>query len=334
MKDLRISVIDQCNFRCTYCMPSETYGKDYRFLKEQERLSFDQIVQLGSAFALLGGECIRITGGEPLLRKNLARLVERLARLTSPSGAPLRIALTTNGTLLARQAQSLKDAGLTRVTVSLDALDDGIFRRMNGVDVPVREVLRGIEEAQRVGLAPLKINAVIQRGVNDSEILPLASHFKGSGIVLRFIEFMDVGGASAWSQSSVVPSAEMREMISRRFPLIPAERRRTSDTARLWRYADGSGEVGFISSVTEPFCGDCSRARVSADGKLYLCLFATRGYDLKQAINASGSADALAAMLTQIWAGRNDRYSELRDLAGPAISRAHAGKVGMSFVGG
>lgn len=334
LKDLRISVIDQCNFRCTYCMPKETYNKDYRFLKMEEWLSFDQIVEVAKAFALLGGERVRITGGEPLLRKKLPLLVERLARIRCANGMPIQIALTTNGALLERQAQALKDAGLARVTVSLDALDDGIFRRMNDVDFPVHEVLRGIEAAQRVGLTPLKINTVIKRGINDSEILPLARHFKGSGIVLRFIEFMDVGGASSWSGASVMPSAAVREVINSRFPLLPAARQRSSDTAQLWRYADGSGEIGFISAVSNPFCGDCTRARISADGKLYLCLFATRGYDLKKALVASKSADELASILRQIWATREDRYSELRDDAIRSTSRVDTGKVGMSFVGG
>jgi cyclic pyranopterin phosphate synthase len=334
LKDLRISVIDQCNFRCTYCMPKETYTKDYRFLKADERLSFDQIVDMAKAFATLGVERIRITGGEPLLRKNLDRLIERLARITSLNGSPIQIALTTNGALLARQAQALKDAGLTRVTVSLDALDDKVFRSMNDVDFPVHEVLRGIEAAHRVGLAPLKINTVIKRGVNGHEILPLASHFKGTGIVLRFIEFMDVGGPNSWSGEGVMPSAEVHDLIDSRFPLLPATQQRSSDTARMWRYADGSGEVGFISAVSDPFCGDCTRARISADGKLYLCLFATRGYDLKKSITAAGSTDELASVFRQIWAAREDRYSELREATILSKSRVDAGKVGMSFVGG
>jgi cyclic pyranopterin phosphate synthase len=334
LKDLRISVIDQCNFRCTYCMPKETYNKDYRFLKAHEWLGFDQIVALAKAFAALGGERIRITGGEPLLRKNLDRLIEQLARITSLNGAPLQVALTTNGSLLARQAQALKDAGLTRVTVSLDALDDKVFRSMNDVDFPVREVLRGIEAAHRVGLAPIKVNTVIKTGVNDHEILPLASHFKGTGIALRFIEFMDVGGPNSWSAAGVMPSADVRDLIDSRFPLLRAARQRASDTARVWRYADGSGEVGFISAVSDPFCGDCTRARVSADGRLYLCLFATHGYDLKKSIDAAKSTDELASVLRQIWGAREDRYSELRETAVQAPSRTDAGKVGMSFVGG
>ena len=341
LKDLRLSVIDQCNFRCTYCMPKEVYGKDFPFLNAAQRLSFDQMAMLARAFVGLGVEKIRITGGEPLLRKDLPRLIETLAAMRTVSGQPLDIALTTNGSLLAAQAQSLKDAGLRRVTVSLDALDDDVFGAMNDVGFPVSRVLDGIAAAQRVGLAPVKVNTVVQRGVNDSQILPLARHFRHSGVQLRFIEYMDVGGAERWAASDVLDSDAMRAVVAREFPLRPQDGEQGSDTASVWRYADGGGSVGFISSMSHPFCGDCTRARVSAEGKLYLCLFARDGVDLKPLLRAGGDA-ALTDAVRSSWQRRGDRYSELRGtqpvnvgtgIAALAGARRHR-IVRMSLVGG
>jgi GTP 3',8-cyclase len=337
LKDLRLSVIDQCNFRCTYCMPKDVYTKDYPFLRSSERLSFEQIERLAKAFVQLGVEKIRITGGEPLLRKGIERLIETLARLTTPAGRPVELAMTTNGSLLAAKARSLKDAGLRRVTVSLDSLDDAIFRRMNDVDFPVAKVLDGIAAAVAAGLAPVKVNTVVEKGVNETQVLPIAEHFRHTGVVVRFIEFMDVGGAASWSADSVFTSAEARRAIERVHPLVAAPRRHASDTAQDFRYADGAGDVGFISSVSEPFCGDCTRARVSADGRLFTCLFATSSVDLRPWLGEARPPEALARAVREHWRQRDDRYSERRgELAGAAGT---AGKkrypvVRMSLVGG
>jgi cyclic pyranopterin phosphate synthase len=328
LKDLRLSVIDQCNFRCPYCMPKESYGPDFPFMTSSERLSFDELARLARTFVSLGVEKIRLTGGEPLLRKDLPRLIETLAAMRTPSGRELDIALTTNGSLLARQAQSLKDAGLKRITVSLDALDDKLAGRMNGVDFPVARVLEGIAAAQRLGLAPVKVNTVIERGVNESQILPLVHHFRDSGVQLRFIEYMDVGGASRWNSGQVLTADAIRAIVQQHYPLVPASAARGHDTAEVWHHADGSGSVGFIASMSHPFCGDCTRARVAADGKIYLCLFAIEGADLRPWLGA-GQEAALADRVRTLWQARGDRYSELR---GPA-ARAHR-VVRMSLVGG
>jgi cyclic pyranopterin phosphate synthase len=328
LKDLRLSVIDQCNFRCPYCMPKESYGPDFPFMTSSERLSFDELARLARTFVSLGVEKIRLTGGEPLLRKDLPRLIETLAAMRTPSGRELDIALTTNGSLLARQAQSLKDAGLKRITVSLDALDDKLAGRMNGVDFPVARVLEGIAAAQRVGLAPVKVNTVIERGVNESQILPLVHHFRDSGVQLRFIEYMDVGGASRWNSGQVLTADAIRAIVQQHYPQVPASAARGHDTAEVWHHADGSGSVGFIASMSHPFCGDCTRARVAADGKIYLCLFAIEGADLRPWLGA-GQEAALADRVRTLWQARGDRYSELR---GPA-ARAHR-VVRMSLVGG
>lgn len=334
LRDLRLSVIDQCNFRCTYCMPRDVFGADYPFLRASERLSFDQMVKVAKAFIALGVEKIRITGGEPLLRRGLETLIERLAQLTTTNGKPLDIALTTNGSLLAVKARALRDAGLRRVTVSLDAIDDTVFRRMSDVELPVARVLEGIEAAHAAGLAPVKVNAVIERGVNDSQILPLVRHFRGTDIALRFIEYMDVGGASAWSNATVLTAREIRAIVEAEFPLVALATEHASATAVNYRHADGSARVGFIASISQPFCGDCSRARVSADGRLYTCLFATQGTDLKPWLEDAVPAEQLAEALRNHWRTRSDRYSELR-----AIRRKpKAGKiwptVRMSLVGG
>ena len=328
LKDLRLSVIDQCNFRCPYCMPKESYGPDFPFMTSSERLSFDELTRMARTFVQLGVEKIRITGGEPLLRKDLPRLIETLAAMRTLEGRPLDIALTTNGSLLAAKAQSLKDAGLRRVTVSLDSLDDALAGRMNGVDFPVAKVLEGIAAAQRVGLAPVKVNTVIERGVNDSQILPLVDHFRDSGIQLRFIEYMDVGGASRWNPGQVLTADAMRTIVQQHYPLLPDSTARGHDTAEIWHHADGAGSLGFIASMSHPFCGDCVRARVAADGKLYLCLFAQDGADLRPWLG-EGQEAALAERVRTLWQARGDRYSELR---GPA-ARPHR-VVRMSLVGG
>ncbi|MFM0185366.1 GTP 3',8-cyclase MoaA [Paraburkholderia nemoris] len=334
LRDLRLSVIDQCNFRCTYCMPRETFGADYRFLPSSERLSFEQMVKLAKAFALLGVEKIRITGGEPLLRRGLESLIEQLAKLTTPGGKPLELALTTNGSLLAAKARSLRDAGLGRVTVSLDAVDDAIFRRMSDVDMPVSQILDGIEAARAVGLDPVKVNAVIERGVNDSQILPLVRQFKGTGVAVRFIEFMDVGGAGGWSNTKVITARETRDIVESAFPLVPVVVREQTGTAVNYRHADGTGEVGFIASVSQPFCGSCSRARVSADGQLYSCLFATHGTDLKAWLTEAASVEQLAGVVRSRWTQRDDRYSELRSTPRRSGSGKAYPTVRMSLVGG
>ncbi|MGO4381045.1 GTP 3',8-cyclase MoaA [Pseudoduganella sp. RAF53_2] len=328
LKDLRLSVIDQCNFRCPYCMPKESYGPDFPFMTSSERLSFDELARLAKVFVGLGVEKIRITGGEPLLRKDLPRLIEYLAAMHTVSGKPLDIALTTNGSLLAKQAQSLKDAGLRRITVSLDSLDEALAARMNGVGFPVARILEGIEAAQRVGLAPVKVNTVIERGVNDSQILPLVRHFRYSGVQLRFIEYMDVGGASRWNSSQVLEADAIRAIVQQAWPLLPGIAPRGHDTAELWHHADGAGTVGFIASMSHPFCGDCTRARVAADGKVYLCLFAQQGTDLRPWLGEEQEG-ALASRVRALWQARGDRYSELR---GPAARKHRV--VRMSLVGG
>lgn len=328
LKDLRLSVIDQCNFRCPYCMPKESYGPGYPFLTAAQRLSLDELERVARSFVRLGVEKIRLTGGEPLLRKDLPRLIERLASMQTPDGRPLDLALTTNGALLAAQAQTLKDAGLRRVTVSLDALDNELAGRMNGVGFPVARVLEGIAAAQRVGLAPLKVNTVIERGVNDGQILPLVEHFRHTGVELRFIEYMDVGGALHWDAGKVLDATAMRAIVQRRYPLLPDGEPRGHATASTWRHADGAGSIGFVASVSQPFCGDCSRARVAADGKMYLCLFAQDGTDLRPLL-AAGQEAALEQRISEQWQARGDRYSEQRS----PVERRHR-VVRMSLVGG
>lgn len=336
LKDLRLSVIDQCNFRCTYCMPKDIYTKDYPFLEAASRLSFDEMVRLARAFVQLGVDKIRITGGEPLLRKHLEKLIEQLAGLTTSGGKPVELAMTTNGSLLASRVRALKDAGLQRVTVSLDSLDDGIFQRMNDAEFPVAKVLAGIEAAQAVGLSPVKVNMVVQKNVNDSQIVPVARYFRNTGVIVRFIEFMDVGGIGAWSREHVVTSTQARGMIEREFALVAHGRGSPAshDTASCYQYADGAGEVGFIASVSEPFCGTCTRARVSADGKLFLCLFAATGVDLHPYLGESGSPAQLVDVIRQHWQRRNERYSELRSEKRVTSGKKVYPTVRMSLVGG
>jgi GTP 3',8-cyclase len=335
LRDLRISVTDRCNFRCVYCMPRDVFDKDYPFLPHSALLSLEELERVARIFVAHGVEKIRITGGEPLLRKNLEFLIERLARMETVDGRPLDLTLTTNGSLLARKARSLRDAGLTRVTVSLDALDDTLFRRMNDADFASADVLEGIFAAQDAGLAPIKVNMVVKRGTNDAEIVPMARRFKGTGIVLRFIEYMDVGTSNGWNMTDVLPSAEVLERIDAQFPLVPLEAHSAAETAQRWGYADGSGEIGVISSVTRAFCGACTRARLSTDVYLYLCLFGSSGHDLR-ALLRNGATDAqLATAVARIWQARDDRYSQLRGTA-QAGQRADAGapRVEMSYIGG
>ncbi|MDP3166326.1 MAG: GTP 3',8-cyclase MoaA, partial [Hydrogenophaga sp.] len=333
LHDLRISVTDRCNFRCSYCMPKEVFDKDHRFLPHGELLSFEETTRLARLFTLHGVRKIRLTGGEPLLRKNLEILIEQLAALRTVEGHPLDITLTTNGSLLKRKAASLKAAGLQRVTVSLDGLDDTIFRAMNDVDFPVADVLEGIEAALAAGLGPIKVNMVVKRGTNDHEILPMARHFKGTGIVLRFIEYMDVGATNGWRMDEVLPSAEVVQRIHRELPLVQLGAATPGETAERWAYADGSGEIGVISSVTQAFCSDCNRARLSTEGQLYLCLFASQGHDLRPLIRGGATDEQLASAIAAIWQGRSDRYSELRASLPPDASTGTR-RVEMSYIGG
>src|SRR5438128_1397747 len=324
LRDLRISVTDRCNFRCIYCMPKDAFGRDHAFLPHAALLTFEEITRVARIFQAYGVEKIRLTGGEPLLRKNLERLVEMLAAI-----GDLDFTLTTNGALLAKKARELKAAGLGRVTVSLDALDDGVFRAMNDVDFPVAKVLEGIDAAADAGLAPIKINMVVKRGVNEREILPMARRFKGSGHILRFIEYMDVGHTNGWRMDDVVPSAEVLRAIARELPLQPVDPNYPGEVAQRWRYADGDGEVGVISSVTQAFCRDCTRARLATDGKLYTCLFATTGHDLRSLLRTGSSDDEIGNYLAAIWHRREDRYSEVRSQNTVALP-----KIEMSYIGG
>jgi cyclic pyranopterin phosphate synthase len=333
LHDLRISVTDRCNFRCVYCMPKEVFDKDYAYLPHGELLSFEEITRVARLFIAHGVEKLRLTGGEPLLRKNLERLVAMLRALPTPSGRPLDLTLTTNGSLLARKAQALKDAGLDRVTVSLDALDDTVFRRMNDVDFAVADVLHGLDAAHAAGLGPIKVNMVVKRGTNEDQILPMARHFKGSPFILRFIEYMDVGASNGWNMDEVIPSAELVRRISAELPLAPVAANYSGETAARWRYLDGSGEVGFISSVTQAFCHDCTRLRLSTEGKLYTCLFATRGHDLRALLRGERTDAEIAGAIAQLWRGRADRYSETRTVDTSGLARGGK-KVEMSYIGG
>ena len=336
LRDLRISVTDRCNFRCSYCMPREVFDKNHAFLPQTSLLSFEEITRLAGIFVAHGVEKIRLTGGEPLLRKNLETLIEMLARLQTPAGQPLDITLTTNGSLLAKKARSLKDAGLQRITVSLDALDDAIFRRMNDVDFPVADVLRGIEAAQAVGLAPVKINMVVKRGTNEHEIVPMARHFRHSGAVLRFIEYMDVGASNGWRMDEVLPSAQVVERLNAEFPLNALAASAPGETAARWRYADGAGEIGVISSVTQAFCGDCNRARLSTEGKLFLCLFASQCHDLRALLRGNYADAQISAAIAPVWQARSDHYSELRAALPPdaPLPDNAVKRVEMSYIGG
>jgi GTP 3',8-cyclase len=324
IKDLRISVTDRCNFRCVYCMPKAVFDKDYAFLPRESLLSFEEITRLARLFAAHGVTKIRLTGGEPLLRRNLEELIEQLVEIPD-----MEVTLTTNGVLLPKKATALKAAGLKRVTVSLDSLDDAVFRAMNDMDVPVADVLKGIAAAEAAGLGPIKINMVVKRGLNDQEILPMAQRFRGSGHILRFIEFMDVGSSNGWRMDDVVPSAEVVQRIHEAVPLEQIDPNYTGEVAERWRYADGSGEIGVISSVTQAFCSTCTRARLSTEGRLYTCLFAQSGHDLRALMRTRRSDAELSAVIGQIWTGRGDRYSEIR-----TAETASLRKIEMSYIGG
>jgi GTP 3',8-cyclase len=323
LRDLRISVTDRCNFRCVYCMPKEVFGRDHRFLPRRELLTFEEIERAASVFVALGVHKLRITGGEPLLRRDLEILIGRLAALDD-----LDVTLTTNGALLASKAEALAQAGLSRVTVSLDSLDDEVFRAMNDVDFPVARVLAGIDAAAGAGL-PVKVNVVVKRGLNEDSVLEIARRFRGTGHAVRFIEFMDVGATNGWRMDDVVPAAEIVATIGAEFPLEAVEAAYRGEVAQRFRYRDGAGEIGVIASVTQPFCGDCTRARLSADGKVYTCLFAVRGHDLRAILRSGASDEELDAAIRAIWERRTDRYSELR-----AEETSSLRKVEMSYIGG
>ena len=326
LHDLRISVTDRCNFRCTYCMPKELFGAGYRFMPRSELLSFEEIVRLAEIFVEYGVRKIRLTGGEPLLRQGLDDLVRMLSAVAGLED----LTLTTNGSLLTLQrARQLRAAGLTRLTVSLDAIDDTVFSSMNDVGFSVEPVLRAIEDAGRAGLSPIKINMVVKRNVNDHEIVPMAERFMGTDHIVRFIEYMDVGSTNGWRMDDVVPAREIVDTIGRVYPLRAAEPNYRGEVARRWRYADGAGEIGVIASVTQPFCGACSRARLSAEGKLYTCLFATEGFDLRHLVRSGASDGTLSAAIGSMWSRRDDRYSELR-----SSNTAPEPRIEMSYIGG
>jgi len=324
LRDLRISVTDRCNFRCTYCMPREVFGPDYHFLPRSAVLSFEEIARLVRIFKSQGVSKVRLTGGEPLLRKDLERLIEMIVGIGG-----LELTLTTNASILARRARALKSAGLERITVSLDSLDDDVFRAMNDADYPVASVLAGIDAAAAAGLTPIKINMVVKRGVNDHTVVDMARHFKGSGHIVRFIEFMDVGATNGWRMDDVVPSAEIVRRIDAEMPLEPVDPNYYGEVAERWQYRDGTGEIGVISSVTQAFCSTCTRARLSTEGMLYTCLFANSGYDLRALLRDGSADDAIADAIARIWQVRADRYSEIRTAETAALR-----KIEMSYIGG
>lgn len=333
LRDLRISVTDRCNFRCSYCMPKEVFDRQHAFLAHKELLSFEEITRLARVFVAQGVQKIRLTGGEPLLRKDLERLIEMLSNLRTSEGQAVDLTLTTNGSVLAKKAQALRDAGLNRLAVSVDAIDDTIFRRMNDVDFPVADVLEGIAAARRAGFAAIKINMVVRRGTNDSQILPMVEHFRGSGAIVRFIEFMDVGSTNGWRMDEVLPSAELIALVNARYPLEALQPTQMGETAQRWRFRDGAGEIGVISSVTQAFCRDCTRLRLSTEGKVYLCLFAHRGHDLRALLRSGCDDEHIAAKVKQIWSGREDRYSELRG-SGAASPDVGEQRIEMHYIGG
>jgi len=323
LHDLRISVTDRCNFRCVYCMPKDVFGRDYPFLPHAALLSFEEIARVARVFTGLGVAKLRLTGGEPLLRKDLERLIAMLAELE------VDLTLTTNGALLARKAKALAGAGLRRVTVSLDALDDATFQAMGDTETTVARVLEGIDAATRAGLAPIKVNTVVKRGLNEHAIVELARRFRGSGHILRFIEYMDVGATNGWRMDDVVPAAEILERVARVFPVEPLDANYAGEVAERWRYRDGAGEIGVIASVTQAFCRDCTRMRLSTDGKLFTCLFATTGHDLRELLRGGADDATLARAISAVWRTRADRYSELRTAA-----TARAERIEMSYIGG
>jgi GTP 3',8-cyclase len=335
LRDLRISVTDRCNFRCSYCMPKEVFDTRYAFLPHSALLSFEEITRLARLSAAHGVRKLRLTGGEPLLRKHLEDLVAMLADLRTPEGEPLDLTLTTNGSLLARKARALQSAGLKRVTVSLDALDDAVFQRMNDVGFPVADVLAGIDAALDAGLAPIKVNMVVKRGVNDQEVLPMARHFRdryGTAATLRFIEFMDVGATNGWRLDDVLPSSELLRRLQAHWPLQALDASAPGETAERWAYADGRGEIGLISSVTQAFCRDCNRARLSTEGRLFMCLFGSQGHDLRSLLRGGATDEQIGSAIAHAWGRRDDRYSELRGSAVPMGNGER--RVEMHYIGG
>ena len=324
LRDLRISVTDRCNFRCVYCMPKEKFGADHQFLERSALLSFEEITRLARVFKFHGVEKIRLTGGEPLVRRNVEQLVKLLSAIPG-----LDLTLTTNGSLLAKKAQALRDAGLKRITVSLDSMDDAVFKAMNDVDFPVAKVIEGIDAAAAAGFEPIKVNMVVKRGLNEMSILPMARFFRERGHILRFIEYMDVGATNGWRLDDVVSAREIVDIISREMPLEPADPNYTGEVAERWRYKDGTGEIGVIASVTQAFCRDCTRARISTEGQLYTCLFATSGHDLRSLLRGGASDDELSAAISKVWTSRADRYSEIRGEQTMPLK-----KIEMSYIGG
>ena len=324
LRDLRISVTDRCNFRCVYCMPKEVFGRDYQFLERAELLTFEEIERVARIFVELGVNKIRLTGGEPLVRRDIEKLIAMLAAI---DGADL--ALTTNGSMLTARAKALGEAGLKRVTVSLDSLDDDVFKTMNDVDFPVERVLEGIEAAAAAGLGPVKVNMVLKRGMNEDSILPMARYFHGTGHIVRFIEYMDVGSTNGWRLDDIVPAQEVVATIDAEMPLEPVDPNYRGEVANRYRYKDGGGEIGVIASVTQPFCADCTRARISAEGKLYTCLFASRGHDLRELVRSGAPDDEVADAVAALWRVRDDRYSEIRSSETAGLDR-----VEMSYIGG
>ncbi len=330
LRDLRISVTDRCNFRCVYCMPREIFGPGYAFVPRKDLLTLEEIARIATVFARIGMRKVRITGGEPLIRRNLEHLVEMINAIDGVED----ISLTTNGSMLtARRAADLKKAGLRRLTVSLDALDDETFKKINDVDYPAARVLDGIENARTAGFSDIKVNAVIRNGLNEHAVMDLVQHFRGSGCIVRFIEYMDVGETNGWNLDDVIPAEQLVDQINAQFPLEPINPNYRGEVAKRWRYRDGGGEIGFITSVTQSFCGECSRARLSAVGEVYTCLFASQGHDLRELLRSGADDEALLSRVTQIWTGRDDRYSELRGLNVP-LPASGRGKVEMSHIGG
>jgi GTP 3',8-cyclase len=329
LHDLRISVTDKCNFRCTYCMPKDVFGPGYKFLPHDALLTFEEITRFSKIAAEMGVEKLRLTGGEPTLRRNLPTLINMLSQIRTPSDKALDLTLTTNGSTLVKQAKALKEAGLHRITVSLDSMDDAVFRAMNDVDFPVADVLRGIDAALAAGLAPVKVNMVVKRGVNDHTVVDMARHFKGTGVIVRFIEFMDVGSTNGWRMDDVMASRDIVAAIHAEHPLVAVNAHYAGEVAERWRYADGGGEIGVISSVTQAFCNTCTRARLSTDGKIYTCLFADHGVDFRSLLRDESSDDDIAALLAGLWQVRTDRYSEVR-----TAETAKLRKVEMSYIGG
>jgi cyclic pyranopterin phosphate synthase len=331
LRDLRISVTDLCNFRCPYCMPKEVFGSEHHFLPKSELLTFEEIARLANIFIGFGVRKIRLTGGEPLIRHQVEVLVSMLRALSNLNGQNMgiEIAMTTNGSLLTQKAQALKEAGLDRLTISLDSIDDATFRQMNDVNFPLEKVLESVKAAEAAGFETLKFNTVVKRGWNDHQILDLAAHFRGTKHIMRFIEYMDVGNTNGWRLDQVVPAKEIIETIHAKFPLVPVNSNYRGEVARRWRYQDGSGEIGVIASVTQPFCGECSRARLSATGQLYTCLFATNGQDLREMLRSGASDEHIRTQIQTIWRDRNDHYSEIR-----SANTSDLNKIEMSYIGG